>query len=82
MAVTGSVGKQVVVLGASADEVTGPLYIQALWASGAVAGITDSANSPIWAATAANQMVQFPCALMAQGIKRGAGAGNLYVYLK
>lgn len=74
-------GPQTLVLGASADEVTGTLRVQALWASGAVAGVSDSAGNPIWAAGAAGHTVHFAEPITVQGIKRGAGAGSLYVYL-
>jgi len=70
----------VIIMGTTADAVTGKLFIQALHATGAVEGITDTAGNAV-AAFAAEDTISFPGSLLVDGIKRGAGAGVLYVYL-
>ena len=70
----------VIVMSADGDEVEGKLVVQGLYASGAVAGVADSDDNGI-ATFGAAQAIQFPCKIFTQGIKRGAGAGNLYVYI-
>jgi hypothetical protein len=72
---------QVILMTANADAVTDKLFVQGLHATGAVAGITDTAGNPVGAFTA-EAGVSLDCPLKIEGLKRGAGAGHLYVYLK
>lgn len=80
MAITTSAN--VKILSADADELTGSYNVFMLSVDGAVAGITDSDGSPIWTDQAAAAQITFghPCTRF-HGIKRGAGAGTLYVWL-
>lgn len=70
----------VIIMGTSGDAITGKLFIQALHATGEVAGITDTAGNAV-AAFAAEDTISFPDSLLVDGIIRGTGAGVLYVYL-
>lgn len=70
----------VIVMTADADEVEGKLVVQGLYASGAVAGVADSDDNGIATFGAAHSL-EFPCKIFSNGIKRGAGAGVLYVYI-
>lgn len=75
-----SYANQVVVMTAGDDEKTGKLVVIGLRATGAVAGITDSDGNAVCAFGAEGSQ-DFTRPLMLDGIKRGAGAGTLYVYL-
>ena len=79
MAVTGS-GTRILKLAANADAVTGKLIIKALAASGACAAVVDTGDHPVWEATA-EAHISFDPPIILDGIKRGDGAGSLYVYL-
>lgn len=72
--------ERVLTLSADADELEGKFIIQAMRATGAVAGITDGQGNAI-AAFGAEGGITFPTKFFLNGIKRGAGAGTLYVYL-
>lgn len=67
-------------LTADGDELEGKFIIQAMRATGAVADITDSSDNAI-AAFSAEGGITFPTKFFMNGVKRGAGAGVLYVYL-
>jgi hypothetical protein len=71
---------RVITMSASADAITGKMYVQALKATGAIAGITDTDGNAI-AAFGDEGTIEFPCKLAVDGLIRGAGAGILYVYL-
>lgn len=71
---------QVIIMATSGDAVTGFRRVQALRATGAIAAIQNTDGDAI-CAFAAEGGVEFPCGLSVNGIKRGAGAGTLYVYL-
>lgn len=72
---------QIILMTANADAVTDKLFVQGFHATGAVAGITDTDGNPV-AAFSAEAGISFDCPLKLEGLKRGAGAGSLYVYLK
>lgn len=78
MAVT--VGPVVIRMTANGDHAPGKMFVQALHATGNVEDITDSYGNPI-ASFFAEQNVEFPCKLKVDGVRRGAGAGVLYIYL-
>ena len=73
-------GQHTAVLTADGDALTGTITLTGLFATGAVASVTDGDDRPIWEATAAGQSMLFNATQYAKGIKRGAGAGKLYVY--
>ena len=72
---------QVILMTANADAVTDKLFVQGFHATGAVAGIVDTDDNPV-AAFGAEAGISFDCPLKLAGLKRGAGAGHLYIYLK
>ncbi len=78
MAVT--YANQVVQMTADADAKTGKLVVSGLKATGAVAAIVDTDDNPVCAFGAEGD-IGFSPPLKLDGIKRGAGAGTLYVYL-
>lgn len=71
---------RVITMNADADAITGKMYVQAMKATGAVAGITDTDGNAV-AAFGAEGTIDFSCKLAVDGLIRGAGAGTLYVYL-
>jgi len=71
---------QVIIMAADGDAVTGLRRIQAMHATGAVAAIQNTDGDAI-CAFAGEDSISYPSNLKASGIKRGAGAGVLYVYL-
>lgn len=78
MAVTRA--ERVIHMTANADEIDGKFIIQAMRATGAVADITDGDGNAIAAFTAEGG-ITFPTKFHVDGFIRGAGAGELYIYL-
>ena len=78
MAIT--VESNVTILAASGDELDRTVRPFLLAVDGAVADITDSNGNPIWTDQAAAAQIYVDSCAWFTGIKRGAGAGKLYVF--
>ena len=79
MAVTRT--RQVVSLAATNDALTGEVVLQAILSTGTDI-VLQSDDVTVFKASADGKNVTFPCGLALRGVKRTAGTGDLFLYLK